>query len=92
MPENSVQKTDENVTDGNNSTINEDVIMVDDDDDDAISTSSNAELSMNDTSIVSTSDNGLLENATPSKKLNTKVKKQESAKKQEERLRLKQVR
>jgi len=62
--------------------------------DDTISTSSDTDIACNDTSVNSTSDTGKLENTTPpSKKITSQqiLKKQESAKKNEERQRIKQV-
>lgn len=63
--------------------------------DDSNSNSSVSNLVHNDTSVISNSDDGKSENTTPSsKKINSaqKLKKQlASAKKQEERLRLKEV-
>jgi len=62
--------------------------------DDTISTSSDTDIPCNDTSVNSTSDTGKLENTTPPSKKITSLqilKKQESAKKNEERQRIKQV-
>lgn len=59
---------------------------------DCVFVSSDSDQIQNETSVISTSDSGKLEKTTPtSKKANPKRKKQESAKKTEERLRLKLV-
>lgn len=89
--ENCTEETDKEINDLDSSKIDENVMDVDD-----VSESSNPNLSLNNISVISSSENGKLENITQSAKKLTPTqllkKKQESAKKQEERERLKQVR
>lgn len=80
------------INDLDTSKVNDDDIM---DVDDNVSVSSDSNHARNNTSVTSTSDSGKVENITPTAKKLTPTrmlkKKQESAKKQEERLRYKQV-
>lgn len=88
--ENCTDETDKEINDlVDSSKVEENVVDIDD------SESSNSNHSLNNTSVISSSENGKLENITPSAKKRTSTrslkKKQESAKKQEEKERLKQV-
>lgn len=90
MSDNIVEKVNEENNDEDTSKFDESVKDIDD----TISTSSDTDIACNDTSVNSTSHTGKLENTTPpSKKINSQqiLKKQESAKKNEERQRIKQV-
>lgn len=87
--ENNIEKTN-NETVMDTTTIDENIINIGS----AASSSSDSDVVLIDTSINSTSDGGQLESTTPTTKKHTskpKLKKLESAKKQEEKLRLKQV-
>lgn len=89
-PDNIVEKINEEINDANIPKIEESIKDVDD----TISTSSDTDNGCNDTSVNSTSDTGKLENTTlPLKKLTPQqiLKRQESAKRIEERERIKQV-
>lgn len=81
--DNNTDKTDREIIEPN-TTIDEKSMDID-----SISVSSDSDQIQNDTSVNSTSDGGILEKTPSSKKANPKRKKQESAKKTEERLKLK---
>lgn len=90
MSDNKIEKVYEEKNDVDTSKFDESIKDIDD----TISTSSDTDIPCNDTSVNSTSDTGKLENTTPPSKKITSLqilKKQESAKKNEERQRIKQV-
>ncbi|CAI6364406.1 unnamed protein product [Macrosiphum euphorbiae] len=89
LSDNKIEKVYEEKNDVDTSKFDESIKDIDD----TISTSSDTDIPCNDTSVNSTSDTGKLENTTPPSKKITSLqilKKQESAKKNKERQRIKQ--
>lgn len=90
LSDNIIDKANDEINDADTSKLDESIKDVDD----TISTSSDTDIACNDTSVSSISDTKKLENITPPpKKLTPQqiLRKQESAKKNEERQRIKQV-